>query len=173
VNRERAQERSERSALSLVARSLLGAVWFGLWFFVALPLGVLRLAGESLVPPTGASRPIGVALIVAAHLFLGAFVARFVAQGEGTPVPLDPPKRIIAQGFYARVRNPMYASYVAIALGEAVLYRSWILVAYAAAFALLLHLYVVRVEEPRLRTRFGADYARYCETSGRWWPRRR
>jgi len=172
VTRQDARPRTERSRLALVARSLLGGSWFALWFFVALPAGLLQLSGESSIPPTGPSRPIGFALIAASLGVVGALVARFVAQGDGTPVPLDPPKTIVSRGLYARVRNPMYASYVAIALGEAILYRSWVLLAYAAAFALLLHGYVVRFEEPRLRARFGAAYERYCEASGRWWPRR-
>ena len=41
---------------------------------------------------------------------------------------------MISKGLYARVRNPMYAIYVAIALGEAILFRSWILLAYAVGF---------------------------------------
>lgn len=36
----------------------------------------------------------------------------------------------------------------------------------------LVHLYVVRVEEPRLVERFGADYAAYARRVPRWLPRR-
>lgn len=167
-----AQERLERSRFTLVARSLLGSTWFALWFFVAFPGGLLHLSGDSLSPPPGPNRLVGFAFIAVSHIILVALVARFVGQGGGTPVPLDPPKQVVSQGLYARVRNPMYAAYVAIALGEAILYRSWILLAYTAGFALLLHGYVVLFEEPRLRARFGTAYERYCETSGRWLPRR-
>jgi protein-S-isoprenylcysteine O-methyltransferase Ste14 len=163
---------AQRSCAALVARSLLGGSWFALWFFVAFPAGLLQLCGESLIPPAGANRAIGVALIAAAHLVLVALVARFVRQGAGTQIPLDPPKRMIAQGLYARVRNPMYTTYLVIALGEAVLYRSWILLVYMAALGALFHLYVVGVEEKKLRARFGDAYERYCETAGRWLPRR-
>jgi protein-S-isoprenylcysteine O-methyltransferase Ste14 len=162
----------ERSRCSLAARSLLGSSWFALWFFIAFPGGLLHLCGENLIPPPGPNRAIGIALIAAAHIVLVALVARFVGQGAGTPVPLDPPKKMVSRGLYARVRNPMYATYVAIALGEAILYRSWILLAYTAGFAALVHGYVVLVEEPKLRARFGAAYDRYRETSGRWLPRR-
>jgi protein-S-isoprenylcysteine O-methyltransferase Ste14 len=165
------QQTPERSRFSLATRSLLGCSWFALWFFIAFPVGLLQLAGEDLIPPPGANRPIGLAIIAACHVVLVALVARFVREGGGTPVPLQPPLQIVSQGLYARVRNPMYATYVAIAWGEAILYRSWILLAYAAGFALLVHGYVVLVEEPRLRARFGAAYERYCEASGRWLPR--
>lgn len=166
------QRGSERSRFALATRSLLGSIWFTLWFFVAFPAGLLQLGGESLIPPPGPNQPIGFALIAASHLILVALVSRFVNQGGGTPIPLQPPNQIVAQGFYARVRNPMYAAYVAIALGETILYRSWTLLAYTVGFALLLHGYVMLVEEPKLHSRFGDAYKRYCETSGRWLPRR-
>jgi protein-S-isoprenylcysteine O-methyltransferase Ste14 len=161
----------EPSRFSLAMRSLLGCSWFALWFFIAFPGGLLKLGGVDLMPPPGANRPIGFAILAAAHVLLIALVARFVRQGGGTPVPLQPPTQMISQGLYARVRNPMYATYVVIVCGEAILYRSWILLGYTAALALLVHSYVVRVEEPKLRARFGAAYERYCETSGRWLPR--
>lgn len=164
-------QKTERSRISLAAHSLLGGIWFALWFFIAFPGALLYLCGESPIPPPGANRIIGVALIALSHIVLVALVARFVRQGGGTPVPLRPPTQIVSQGLFARVRNPMYTTYIAIALGEAILYRSWILLAYAVGFALLLHGYVALIEEPKLRARFGDAYERYCETSGRWLPR--
>jgi len=172
VKRADTGQARECSRLALAARSLLGVSWFSLWFFVVFPGGLLALGGEGLVPPRGANRPIGFALIAASHIVLVALVARFVDQGGGTPVPLQPPQKIVSQGLYARMRNPMYATYIAIALGEAILYRSWILLTYTVGCALLAHGYVVLVEEPRLRARFGDAYERYCAVSGRWLPRR-
>jgi protein-S-isoprenylcysteine O-methyltransferase Ste14 len=160
------------SQCSLALRSIFGIGWFALWFFVAFPGGLLYLSGSRFIPSPGANRVLGVSIIAFALSVLATLVTRFVKDGEGTPVPLQPPKRIVARGLFARTRNPMYATYVAIALGQATLYRSWILFAYALGFAIALHFYVVRVEEPRLRDRFGEDYARYCEMSGRWLPRR-
>jgi protein-S-isoprenylcysteine O-methyltransferase Ste14 len=160
-----------RSRLALAARSLLGAIWFSLWFFGAFPGGLLYLFGESLIPPPGLNRLIGLACIAVPQVILVTLVARFGRQGGGTPVPLDPPTEMVSQGLYSRVRNPMYTIYIATALGEAILYRSGILLGYAMGFALLVHTYVARIEEPKLRARFGAAYERYCETSGRWIPR--
>jgi protein-S-isoprenylcysteine O-methyltransferase Ste14 len=56
-------------------------------------------------------------------------------------------------------------------LVEAAVLRSGVLVAYAFGFALLAHGYVVWVEEPGLRKRFGPAYASYCATVPRWLPR--
>jgi protein-S-isoprenylcysteine O-methyltransferase Ste14 len=44
------------------------------------------------------------------------------------------------------------------------------LLAYAAAFLLVCHIFVRSYEEPTLRRTFGADYEAYCRRVRRWWP---
>lgn len=158
---------------ALVAWSLLAAGWFGLNFFLLFPAALLWATGASLIPPAGANRWLGGAILVAAHIPLLAQLRTFIVAGSGTQLPLLPPGRLVHRGLYGRVRNPMYWNYVGIALGEAVLYRTPVLVAYAAALFALAHVYVTRVEEPQLRRRFGADYDAYCARVPRWLPRRR
>ncbi len=162
----------ERTALVLGGWSLLALAWFGLVFFIALPAAVLWWSGADLRPPPGATRWLGGAVIVAAHALLVPPVCAFVREGCGTQVPVAPPSRFVASGLYTRVRNPMYALYVVIAFGEAILYRSPALAGYAVALFATAHLYVVRVEEKALRRRFGSEYAAYCARVGRWLPRR-
>ena len=162
-----------RRPAALAASSLVAALWFSAIFFVLLPTLVLRASGASLWPPPGPTRWIGAAILVAAHALLVAPVRAFVVEGRGTQAPIAPPGSLVTSGLFARVRNPMYSIYLAIVLGEAVLYRSAALVAYAAAFFALAHAYVVLHEEPQLRRRFGADYDAYCRRVGRWLPRRR
>src|SRR5207253_8913420 len=55
--------------------------------------------------------------------------------------------------------------------GAALYYRSAPLLAYAAAFMLCAHLFVVAYEEPALRAKFGEGYAAYCRRVSRWLPR--
>jgi protein-S-isoprenylcysteine O-methyltransferase Ste14 len=147
--------------------------WFAAWFFVLIPGGLLWLAGADLVPPGGPTRFIGAFVIVAAHVPLIPLVASFVIHGRGTHAPFDPPRQMVARGIYRRVRNPMYLLYTAVILGEAIAYRSPILLAYAALFWLLAHFLVVNVEEKTLRKRFGDDYETYCREVPRWLPRLR
>jgi protein-S-isoprenylcysteine O-methyltransferase Ste14 len=155
----------------LLGWSLLAASWFGLNFFILFPAVLLWATGASLIPPPGPNRWLGAAILVAAHVPLIAQLRAFIDEGRGTQVPLLPPGRLVRGGLYGRVRNPMYWNYVAIALGEAVLYRAPVLVAYAAVLFALAHAYVVHIEEPRLRRRFGADYDVYCAQVPRWLPR--
>jgi protein-S-isoprenylcysteine O-methyltransferase Ste14 len=162
-----------RSSQSLALRSLLAALWFAAWFFVLIPGGLLWLAGADLVPPGGATRAIGVLVIVAAHFPLIPLVASFVIHGRGTHAPFDPPRRMIASGIYRRVRNPMYLLYTIVILGEAIAYRSVLLLAYAGLFWLVAHFLVVNFEENTLRRRFGVEYEAYCRRVPRWIPRLR
>ena len=55
--------------------------------------------------------------------------------------------------------------------GAALCYQSSALLAYAAGFLLLMHLFVVGYEEPTLRETFGHDYEAYCRRVRRWWPK--
>jgi protein-S-isoprenylcysteine O-methyltransferase Ste14 len=160
------------SGPALTLGSVLAALWFSAIFFAMLPAGVLWWSGASLWPPPGPSRWIGGAILVAAHLLLVGPVRAFIVEGRGTQLPLAPPGSLVASGLYARVRNPMYAIYLAIVLGEAILYRSLALAAYALFFFAIEHAYVVGFEEGELRRRFGADYEAYCRRVGRWLPRR-
>ena len=99
-------------------------------------------------------------------------VLTFAFIGKGTPAPFDPPRRLVVQGPYRIVRNPMYMG-AGMALGGAALfYRSSALAAYVVLFLLVTHLFVVWYEEPTLRGLFGAEYDAYCRRVRRWGPRR-
>ena len=95
----------------------------------------------------------------------------FTFAGRGTPFPLDPPREFVARGLYRYTRNPMYLGFAGLVVGEALVFGSWWLAAYAALLCAVWHLFVVRHEEPDLRRRFGESYERYCRTVARWLPR--
>ena len=102
-----------------------------------------------------------------------ACVWRFGAQGEGTPAPWDPPRRLVIRGPYRWVRNPMYWGMGMFLLGEAALFAeaSVRLLVYGAALVLIVNLFVRLYEEPTLRRTFAAEYESYCAAVPRWFPR--
>jgi protein-S-isoprenylcysteine O-methyltransferase Ste14 len=161
-----------RTPLSLALRTLLAHAWFALNFFVAFPALVLFATGTALTPPPGPGRALAFALIALAHVPIVLLWVTFVREGRGTQAPFDPPRELVRRGLHRWVRNPMYLAYFAIVAGEALLYRSFALLAYGVAFGLLTHFYVVRFEEPALTRRFGEAYAAYCRRVPRWLPRR-
>lgn len=95
-----------------------------------------------------------------------------VIVGKGPFVEFDPPREFVASGPYRWMRNPVAAALLITVLGEAVYVGSVGIAALVILGLPMAHLQVTRVEEPRLRQRFGESYERYCRDVPRWWPRR-
>jgi protein-S-isoprenylcysteine O-methyltransferase Ste14 len=95
----------------------------------------------------------------------------FALRGKGTPAPIDPPKKLVEEGPYRIVRNPMYWSVAFVLLGEALVFHSLTLAELAAALFAAANLFVLFYEEPALRRKFGAEYEDYCRRVPRWLPR--
>lgn len=55
--------------------------------------------------------------------------------------------------------------------GEALVFGSWPIAAWALLLAIAFHLRVLWYEEPILRRMFGADFDDYCRRVPRWIPR--
>jgi len=100
-------------------------------------------------------------------------VQEFAIRGHGTPVPFDPPKRLVTTGIYAFVANPMQLSAVVLLLGVGFMVRNvWV-----AAAGVMAHLYSAGLagwdEDEDLRIRFGDDWLAYRRSVPRWFPRLR
>lgn len=158
--------------MSLVLRTLVYATLFIGFLLVYLPARVLARTGIHRPAAFGAAQLAG-AVVCALGAALALWcVAAFIRIGKGTPAPFDAPRRLVIRGPYRFVRNPMYEGAGLALAGAALFYRSAWLLAYAVAFLLAFHLFVVFYEEPTLGRRFGADYAEYRQRVHRWWPRR-
>ncbi len=158
-----------RRTFWLRVKSILASLYFALMFFVLGPGSVLYLTREdafATAAPTAMA--IGVVVIVAGNLVVARLVGAFIREGDGTHVPIDPPRHFVRSLAYQRLRNPMYLAYVVIMLGEALFFGSLALVIYALVFWLIAHAYVVFREEPLLRQRFGEDYESYKARVSRW-----
>jgi protein-S-isoprenylcysteine O-methyltransferase Ste14 len=158
--------------LLVLARALTYATLFVGLLLVFLPARVLSWSGIS--------RPAAIGVLQIGGLVLGAAgatlalwcVMTFAVVGRGTPAPFDPPRRLVVQGPYRAVRNPMYLGAGLALAAAALFYQSLVLLAYTALFLLATHLFVIGYEEPTLRRTFGRDYEVYCQQVRRWWPRR-
>jgi protein-S-isoprenylcysteine O-methyltransferase Ste14 len=154
----------------------LRTLLFGLTFvgavLVYVPRWILGPEGRANLA-TGPAR-YGAVLLIGAGTFLMLWCwYEFATRGRGTPMPIDPPRRLVVAGPYRHVRNPMYVAGLLVLVGQALLYGAVSLVWYAAAFALVTHLFVVAYEEPTLGRQFGADYEAYRAAIRRWVPRLR
>lgn len=82
------------------------------------------------------------------------------------------PQRLVVEGPYRYVRNPLYVTDFALILGSALLTQNWFLVLLSALYLAQLALQLP-LEERELRQRFGRPYRRYCEVVPRFVPRLR
>jgi protein-S-isoprenylcysteine O-methyltransferase Ste14 len=105
-----------------------------------------------------------------AAVLVHAFIA-FAWHGRGTPAPSVPTERLVVEGAYRHVRNPMYVAVLALVLGQAVLFGSWGLFAYLVVLGITVDVFVHTYEEPTLREAYGPSYDEFCENVPRWLPR--
>jgi protein-S-isoprenylcysteine O-methyltransferase Ste14 len=152
----------------LVRALTYGALFVGI-LLIYLPGAVLSRSGIARPPATGVLQVAGMAVGACGAVVALWCILTFAFVGKGTPAPFDPPRRLVVQGPYRLVRNPMYIGAALALAGAALFYRSAGLLAYAALFLLACHLFVVWYEEPALRRAFPAEYEAYCRRVGRWW----
>ncbi len=111
-----------------------------------------------------------VALILGLVLFVKS-LKLFIDIGNGTLAPWNPTKKMIIQGLYRYVRNPMLIGVNFLLLSEALLLRSSPILIWMIFFILLNTVYFIKKEEPDLLKKFGEEYAEYCKHVPRWLPR--
>lgn len=96
----------------------------------------------------------GALLVVAGLALVIAAIVQFAREGDGTPSPALPARRLVTGGVYRFTAHPIYGGTTAVIAGEGLLLRRPILLLAAAVYALTFAI-VVRVHEgPRLRERF-------------------
>lgn len=153
----------------LALRAILAAAALPGTFAVVVPWFLARGGRWGFDP--GALRWLGALMVLLGAAGLVWCIVDFARLGRGTLAPVDPPRFVVRGGLYRYVRNPMYVCVLTVGLGEALLYGSGAVAAYAVVLALGFHLFVLLYEEPTLREMFGADYEDYLRRVPRWIPR--
>jgi protein-S-isoprenylcysteine O-methyltransferase Ste14 len=160
----------------LAARAIVQMLAFTLLIFVVLPLVIVESSGgrwfNPLNWPAWQLSLLAQAMAIPALLGLSA-VQEFVTRGDGTPVPFDPPARLVTSGVYAYVGNPMQlAAAVLLAVWGLVLGNLWV-----AAGGAMSHVYASGLagwdENTDLQRRFGSRWREYRRGVRRWIPRLR
>jgi protein-S-isoprenylcysteine O-methyltransferase Ste14 len=158
----------------LPQRAALQAIAFAGLALAVLPAAILEWSGGSWTPLV--ARPGWItgllAQLIAAGGLLGvSAVQEFATRGRGTPVPFDPPKRVVTSGPYAYIRNPMQFSAALVMLGWGAMLESWwvgaagvMAVIYGAGFA-------AGDERGDLERRFGPNWGEYARRVRAWVPR--
>lgn len=125
-------------------------------------------AGVSVLPVLFGTALIGLGVVLMART-----IALLALLGEGTLAPWDPTARLVVAGPYRHVRNPMISGVLSVLAGEVALSGSLGLLLWFGGFFAANAVWFPLVEEPGLRSRFGAQYDAYRANVPRWIPRRR
>jgi protein-S-isoprenylcysteine O-methyltransferase Ste14 len=136
------------------------------------------LLGDSVNPGWGLPAPLA-ALVTVAGAASAAFgltlmyrtIRLFATRGEGTLAPWDPPRKLVVEGPYRHVRNPMITGVWFLLAGEALVLGSVRIALWLAVFAAANMVYMPLSEEPGLERRFGEDYRTYKREVPAWIPR--
>lgn len=135
---------------------------------VAVPLLLSFLNDRLGLPRFWFGKTFGQFLVLVGIIVLADCFRVIKKFGEGTPVPVEPPKHLVTKGLFQFTRNPMYIALFAIILGEAFFLGHLLLFIYFLLLDFLFHLYVVKIEEPEVKRRFGKEYEEYCQKTPRW-----
>ena len=92
-----------------------------------------------------------------------------ISFGQSFRVGIDTehPDKLITTGVFAFSRNPIYAAFALILLGQFLVFSNWVLLVYLVAGVWLFHRQVLR-EEDYLKVHYGREYLEYCSRVRRY-----
>jgi protein-S-isoprenylcysteine O-methyltransferase Ste14 len=117
--------------------------------------------------PEFISKPLEIALslpFLTAGSFLWLWSAGKFFKTKGTPVPINPPPKLVTDGLYAYSRNPMMTGLFMVMAGIGIFFGSITLTfIMTPLFVFMSILEFKYIEEPELQKRFGNVYTEYKE----------
>ena len=147
-------------------------VFWGLFLFIIPPLIARLDPGAFAGAPTVARRIAAVVLFAMASALGIASALAMVRWGQGTPLPIDGPRRLVMTGPYAWVRNPMAVAGLSQGTAVALWLGSPLVLVYVLAGGVAWHRLVRPIEEAYLTATFGEEYRTYHARVPLWIPRR-
>src|SRR5439155_559887 len=140
----------QRAAMWVFVRAIVWATLFVSFLLVWLPARVLARSGIPVMPPAmGAEQVAGMILAAVGAAIAAWCILTFVFVGKGTAAPFDPPRRLVVQGPYRFVRNPMYVGAGIALVGAALFYRSLPLLVYLALLFVVVQALIVFASSSR------------------------
>ena len=91
---------------------------------------------------------------------------------KGTPVPFNPPPKVVDTGPYRYARNPMLTGVFLFLFGVGFGINSFSLVFFFTPLYILIHVWELKeIEEPELMKRLGDEYVEYRKRTPMFFPR--
>ncbi len=153
----------------------LGALVFFVFtsLFVLAGLFVDRILHLPRLLPGGARLPVSIPVAALGVILTGWSVFHFL-KVKGTPVPLNPPPKLVDTGPYRYARNPMLAGLFLFLFGIGFALNSVSLVVFFVPMYVALNVWELKnIEEPELVKRLGDEYVDYRRRTPMFFPFRR
>jgi protein-S-isoprenylcysteine O-methyltransferase Ste14 len=141
----------------------LGAIFFA--FFITLFILLALKLDQLFELPQLFSKPFNIIfslpLLFPGLSLIGWSVLHFI-KVKGTPVPFNPPPKVVADGPYAHARNPMLSGVFLLLFGFGILIGSFSFTFIFTPLFIALNIWELKaIEEPELAKRLGEAYLEY------------
>ena len=156
-------------------RTLLTPIGAVLFFSFTLLFILLSLKADSLLRlPKLVTKPFNIILslpIIVVGLFLMGWSILHFLKVKGTPVPFNPPPKLVTTGPYAYARNPMLTGVFILLFGLGIIFGSITLVFIFTPLFILFNVWELKaIEEPELVKRLGEEYLEYKKRTPMFFP---
>lgn len=139
--------------------------------FIIIPLQVDKFLKLPKIFPTPLNIVISLPAL-AIGLFLTLWSILHFAKVKGTPVPFNPPPKLVDTGPYAHVRNPMTSGVFILLFGIGVLFGSISIIFVSTPLFIFINVLELKaIEEPELEKRLGKEYLEYKRRVPMYIPR--
>jgi Phospholipid methyltransferase len=160
-----------------VLRTCFHALGWGGYMLLVLPACVLAWEGRDYVEALAQASPLRwtVALIIGLPSLLIGWAAahEFALVGRGTPIPYDPPKRVVTSGPYASIANPMQVTSALVMASLAILTNSSAAWALPVTFLVFDGIFASWYNRAHIALAMPEDWGRYRAAVRDWRPRHR
>ncbi|NNL43768.1 MAG: isoprenylcysteine carboxylmethyltransferase family protein [Desulfobacterales bacterium] len=150
----------------------IGAIFYGLliFIFVIMALHLDGLLGLSNIFPGQLNIIFSLPLFSLALFLIGWSGQNFI-KVKGTPVPFNPPPRLVTSGPYTYTRNPMLTGVFSLLFGFGIFFGSVSLLFIFTPLFIFVNFWELKaIEEPELVKRLGNEYIEYRKTTPMFFP---
>lgn len=107
-------------------------------------------------------------LLVGGGLVLMALAVYEMRRQRTTVIPHQDAARLVQSGIFSRTRNPIYLGDAMVLTGMILYWDAVLSLPLVPVFVWWIERHFIIPEENRLRRKFRADFARYCQKTRRW-----
>jgi len=111
-------------------------------------------------------------VLITAGIFLMTWSMIYFVKGKRSPVPINPPVKLIDKGPYAFSRNPMHGGMFILMFGIGLMNGSLLSVVIFTPLYIFIDVAMLKkIEEPELEKRLGKDYLDYKKRTPMFFPK--